>query len=499
MKNIQIQKSNSTEQETIEIEKNMVIVGANGAGKSRLGSKLEQINSPTKRISAQRYLQLAEAVQKQNFETAKNQLNDSYKNKPPIQPQNDYQQVLISLFAQEAQRNEEVVNTIKLKGKITKKQTPASIKEEVIAIWDFVFPYRKLNLENDKVRADGFSGTEMSDGEKVGLYLISQILLAEKNCTLIIDEPELHLHKSLMVRLWNKLEEYRSDCAFIYITHDLDFAVSKASSKLIWMKSYSNNIWIWEEINQNGIIPENLFLEVLGSREDILFVEGEKGSLDIQIYQAYYENFTIIPRGSYEKVIEAVKGLRNNTALHHKKVYGLIDRDFHLESKLNSWKRKKVFSIPVNKVENIFLLPEVIDIVCQYLEKVEKKDEIIAEIRMHYKKNKAKISFRASKDRMHRHIGECFGLIKSKKGYEKFKKSIFTELDNLAAVSLPNHDAELLEILNVLPHKGLTTKIQRKLELSGNEYRNLVLNFLISTDKRKPLIKILKKYLPEIK
>jgi predicted ATP-dependent endonuclease of OLD family len=73
----------------------------------------------------------------------------------------------------------------------------------------------------------------MSDGEKVGLYLISQILLAEKNCILIIDEPELHLHKALMARLWNKLEEYRNDCFFIYITHDLDFAVSKSFNKLI--------------------------------------------------------------------------------------------------------------------------------------------------------------------------------------------------------------------------------------------------------------------------
>ena len=103
----------------------------------------------------------------------------------------------------------------------------------MIKVWNFVFPYRTLKLEKDRVRAvneaNEFSGTEMSDGEKVGLYLISQILLADKDCILIIDEPELHLHKSLMVRLWNKLEECRSDCTFIYITHDLDFGVSKPS------------------------------------------------------------------------------------------------------------------------------------------------------------------------------------------------------------------------------------------------------------------------------
>lgn len=90
---------------------------------------------------------------------------------------------------------------------------------------------------------------------------------------MIIDEPELHLHKALMVRLWNRLEEERTDCTFIYITHDLDFAVSKIASKTIWIKSYQNNNWNWELLEPNGVIPENLYLEVLGSRKPILFVE----------------------------------------------------------------------------------------------------------------------------------------------------------------------------------------------------------------------------------
>ncbi|MDP3057079.1 MAG: hypothetical protein Q8N37_00975 [bacterium] len=81
MKNIQIPKSNSSEQETIIIEKNMVIIGANGAGKTRFGSKLEQVNSPTKRISAQRYLQMNEVVQRQDFEK-RQEMNYLPKDKP---------------------------------------------------------------------------------------------------------------------------------------------------------------------------------------------------------------------------------------------------------------------------------------------------------------------------------------------------------------------------------------------------------------------------------
>lgn len=502
MKNIQIPKSNSSERETITIEKNMVIVGANGAGKTRFGSTLEQINNPTKRISAQRYLQLIEVVEKKDFETAELQLRNVYKNQGPIQPQNDFQQVLMSLFAEESRRNEKAINDINTKGGIRKEELPESVKEQVIKVWNFVFPYRILKLEKDRVRAVNeateFSGTEMSDGEKVGLYLISQILLADKDCTLIIDEPELHLHKSLMVRLWNKLEEQRKDCIFIYITHDLDFAVSKPSGKIIWIQGFKNNQWEWKELNSNGVIPENLYLEMLGSRKSILFVEGDKGSLDIQIYQAYYENFTVIPCGSCEKVIEAVKGLKNHSDLHDKKVYGLIDKDFRTKEQLDSLMSEGVFSIALNEVENLFLAPEIVEMICKHLSKEDKKNEIIVEIKKIYAENKEQLVFVATKYQRYRHLGEKFGLVKNKNDYDKFKKDIFAELDNLTVIGLPDDTADIIEILKVYPHKGLVNQIQGKIELSKNGYKHLFLGFF-TTNKRQSILDILKLYLPEIK
>jgi ABC-type cobalamin/Fe3+-siderophores transport system ATPase subunit len=499
MKSIQIPSAGLSAQEIIKIEKNIIIVGANGAGKTRFGSKLEQLNSPSKRISAQRYLQLSEVVQRQDFETASTQLNSSYKNQPSIQPQNDYQQVLVSLFAQESRRDFEYVASSR--SSEVKIEIPQSVKERVIDVWNFVFPNRELRLEKDRVRAvnesNEFSGSEMSDGEKVSLYLISQILLAEENCILIIDEPELHLHKALMTRLWNKLEEYRVDCTFIYITHDLDFAVSKPSSKLIWIQSYKNNIWDWKEIDSNKVIPENLFLEILGSKKAILFVEGDKGSLDIQIYQAYYENFTVIPCGTCEKVIEAVKGLKTHSDLHDKKVYGLIDKDFRTEEHLNSLKSDGVFSIVLNEVENLFLAPEIIEMICNYQFKIEKKEEIIREIKKIYAENRENLFFSASKYRIYRHLKEKIGMVKNINDYDEFKKTIISELEHLTVVDLPQNDSEIIEILKAYPHKGLVSQIQGKIELSKNGYKRLVLS-LLSSNKRSDLIDIFKLYLPEI-
>ncbi len=51
----------------MEIGTNLVIVGANGSGKSIFGSRLEQINGNSKRISEQRLLKLKEEIQKQDY------------------------------------------------------------------------------------------------------------------------------------------------------------------------------------------------------------------------------------------------------------------------------------------------------------------------------------------------------------------------------------------------------------------------------------------------
>lgn len=89
-----------------------------------------------------------------------------------------------------------------------------------------VFPQRKLLLEDSKFyaclpsdeNAIKYSATEMSDGERSVLYLAAQVLCVPKDKTLIIDEPEIHLHRSIMSRLWKSLEKHRPDCFYIYYT-----------------------------------------------------------------------------------------------------------------------------------------------------------------------------------------------------------------------------------------------------------------------------------------
>lgn len=487
----------------LKIEKNLIIVGANGSGKSRLGLKIEQLNSPhkpTRRISALRSLVVSGSAQLQDNETAERNLNNSFVNQPIYQPQDDFEKVMTALIAQELKLTEDYMAQME---KVTEYIKPSiSAKKKVVNLWNQIFPDRKIFIEKDLIKCfnkeKNYLVFEMSDGEKAALYLISHLLLIKRNSIIIIDEPELHLHKSLMVRLWNKLEELRDDCTFIYITHDLDFAANKPSSLKIWTKNYYQDIWTWEVIEPNEELPENLYLELLGSKESIIFVEGDKGSLDIQLLQGYYEDFTVIPRGNCEKVIESVKGLRRNESFHHKKVFGLIDRDARSEEEIKALLSNNVFTLDLSEIENMFLLPDIIQIVCDHVNLSEKKSEIVDEIKRNYLNEKELIQFKTFKNRYYRVLLETLGKVENIEQLEVFKSQFNEKLEAVfQSVNLPENDRDILAILEAYPTKGLVKKVQTKIGLRNGDYTSLVIGFL-QTEKRSEVVEILKNFLPEI-
>ena len=114
-------------------------------------------------------------------------------------------------------------------------------------------------------------------------YLIGEVLCAPEKSIIIIDEPEMHIHVSLIKRLFDLIENERPDCVFIYLTHSIDFAFSRQNAKKIWAKSYEDGKWDYEILNEAMPIPEQLYLEVLGSRLPVIFIEGDVTADRIQL------------------------------------------------------------------------------------------------------------------------------------------------------------------------------------------------------------------------
>lgn len=237
--------------------------------------------------------------------------------------------------------------------------------DRVINIWNFLIEHRSLQCDDSNnliLTGEGVNGSypafQMSDGERIILYLVGRVLLAPEKALIIIDEPEMYLHKTIVDKLWNKLELERQDCVFLYLTHDLQFAASRNGQKA-WIRSFEYpSRWTIDNIDENEI-PEELLLKLLGSRKKILFCEGKRNSLDSKIFELLFENYTVTP-------VETCKDVMNFTRAFNKipntvaKAYGIIDRDFRSEDQLEILQQQNVFSYDVAEIENLFLLPDII-------------------------------------------------------------------------------------------------------------------------------------------
>lgn len=366
----------------------VIIIGANGSGKSKLGAWMEQQNMMgVHRIGGQRNLNFRENIPLQNYTQAeeavlygRSDLNNEtlratkfFRWKEGKQYTttllDDFEDVLAALIALTHNENMEYIDACK-QAERDGKEKPATTKsalDKLIDVWNKIFPQRKLQMEDSRFitffekngKEVKYSSDQMSDGERAVLYLTAQILCVPEKKTLIIDEPELHLHRTIMNRLWHALENCRPDCLFIYITHDTEFASLHGASDKIWIKEYDGKNWELSKIEEADL-PEDLLFDILGSRKNVLFVEGESSSYDTQLYSVIYSNYHVVACGGCSQVISRTKAFRNCQALHDCKVYGIIDRDYRSDREIEKYKKDNIYVLEVAEVENLFLVEELI-------------------------------------------------------------------------------------------------------------------------------------------
>ncbi len=285
---------------------------------------------------------------------------------------NNYELLMTYLFTDEY---EEISRFRKSLRKGNTDPNPPDTKLDTLkAIWEHVLPHRELVIETNTIatklkgiQQSTYNAAEMSDGERVIFYLIGQALSAPKDGTIIIDEPELHLHKSIQAKLWREIQNARPDCLFVYLTHDVEFAASLTEAKKIWLKSFNGQVWEWEEVPEVEGFPEELLLQVLGTRRPILFVEGDNGSLDVALFRFLYPEHTVIPRASCHEVIQSVGTLRALPQLHRLRIHGIIDRDRRTPTEIQGLQSKSVETLSVAEVENLFCVPEVLRVLARQM------------------------------------------------------------------------------------------------------------------------------------
>ena len=342
------------------IKNNIVMIGANGSGKSTFARTLKgKIDNNITIIPAQHLL----VVNK--FDTIPIKEN-------MIEKVNQYQQKnklgsddnIVSLLSSDF---EELIKALLIeKGEVSLKYYDTDKKEEsvlnkVIEIWNELLKHRKIinptcySLQVETLDKKIYDFNLLSDGEKAIFYYIAHVLLAKRESYIIIDEPENHINLSICSRLWNRLETERQDCKFIYLTHNIDFAISRSDSTLIWNQEFippSN--WKFEIIENNFNLPDKLLMELLGSRNNIIFCEGDdKTSYDFKLYTILFPEYTVIPVGGHLNVINYCKAYNSKNQILKNKAIGIIDGDCHEEVQINKWKKDGIYTLKINEIENL--------------------------------------------------------------------------------------------------------------------------------------------------
>ena len=375
-------------QKYIEDKQSVVLIGANGAGKTRMSVWIDENNTNINvhRISAQKSLAMPESVSPSEIDTAEEKLlygmtsdnkdwlkttgkkNNRWGRKPETHMLNDFNALMEYLMTENYEKSIEYRKSHKAGNAQFDNETKL---EKIKNIWEQVITHRKLNICAGKIEVENasggesiYNGSEMSDGERAIFHYIAEVVCAKDNSLIIVDEPENHLHKSILVRLWDAIEAARQDCMFFYITHSLDFASTRINTQIVWVKSMDeNSVWDYEVLEQDHF-ADDLLLEILGNRQKILLVEGTPDkSTDRKLYSKLFQEYNLIPLEGCSTVIQTAKAYNRIQTLHYKEVKAIVDRDRRTDEEIGSLESHNIFVPKVAEIENLFLLPEIIRIV----------------------------------------------------------------------------------------------------------------------------------------
>lgn len=431
------------------IDNNIVMIGANGSGKSTLSRNLKSVLS--KQITVIPSQQLLFYAAPYSITTGTDYLKNvfDYQHKDKLgntdeikkDTQEDFTNLILALKKDEEQ--------------VTKKYYDSDVKDEtkllkVQKLWDKFIKNKKIVFDNYQVNIKTSNGktysiNSLSDGEKAIIYYASHIFFAEPNAYIVVDEPENHMHTALCDKLWNALEKERPDCTFVYLTHNLDFAVSRNNKTILWNKSFTPpKTWDFEELPKDDDLPERLMTEIVGTRKSILFCEGEnKASLDFKLYNILFDNFTVIPMKTRDDVIRSVIAYNANPVFHFKAI-GIVDRDNYRD--IASLQAKGIYVLNTNEIENVLcdedFISEAINYFCTpngYTTKDFKKDFFDI-----FNKNIDSLSIQYATDFINDKMHSAF--ISSRNDLNKIK----TEFDKICGINIEKIYSERKEYLQSL-------------------------------------------------
>lgn len=361
--------------------KPLFVLGANGVGKSTLMHTLFQQNhNHTKRILAHRQTWFVSnsiditATQKKDYEGYIKNSNMNTNSRWKEEYAGSRSSISIfDLINSENIRARRIANAVDNNDISSAKlysdaQAPLQAINELLLLSNIPITIslgKDEQLFASKNGSELYSIAELSDGERNALLICADVLTTEPNHLIILDEPERHLHKSIISPLLSSLFQKRKDCVFVVATHDVFLPLDHSEASTLLLRNCTwngKNILNWDAdlISESDNLPDSVKREILGSKREILFVEGKSESLDKLIYQLIYPQVTVISQGSCTQVEKSVDGIRGTENIHWINAYGLIDADDRTPEQIASLLNRGIAALNCYSVESLYYNLEII-------------------------------------------------------------------------------------------------------------------------------------------
>jgi ABC-type cobalamin/Fe3+-siderophores transport system ATPase subunit len=242
-------KSDSNIEFAVNTGEMVFILGANGTGKSSLMQTFAASGgSKTRRITAHRQTWFRsgspEFTGKQRAEYEQNV--SSYDRQHAARWMDDYAQQRAQMAIYD------LVNSENLRARSIAKAVDQNNTDEAVRLSGRQGAFTAMNLmlrlaniditltveDNDEIMAikcgsEPYSIAKLSDGERNAILIAANVLTVPAGTLLLIDEPERHLHRSIVSPLLSLLLKERSDCAFVVSTHEPLLPVDNPTSKVL--------------------------------------------------------------------------------------------------------------------------------------------------------------------------------------------------------------------------------------------------------------------------
>ncbi len=351
---------------------NVMIIGANGSGKSRFTERLvaDAGDVPVFRMSS--LTAIYGSTQPDRLPGSIDELYVEAADRSPFMRgdhHTQFERVMALLLL------DEVLALLRHKHAGDSEVLEETCLDRVIKAWQDVFPESRILRESGRLifsrstDENTYSQMRLSDGEKAVLYIFGAAVLAPAGAIVAVDSPGMFLHPSIMGMIWDRVEAMRPDCTWVYTTHDLDFVASRMHPTVVWVRGYDAEAQSWDYavLPAGTPLSDEVYTTIVGARKPVLFIEGDgTHSIDGKLYPLIFTNYTVRPLGSCNKVIEATRTFNDLNAFHHLDSHGIVDRDRRDTHEVGYLRKKGIFVPDVAEIENILMLEEVVRAVATY-------------------------------------------------------------------------------------------------------------------------------------